>query len=225
MVSRLGGARTSTTVAQGGVVSRLVARAPRTSTTVGTTVVLAVATLLLAGCSSFSGTGELEYVQGDPQVTEIAPEDREDPVEITGESVQGDPIDLTDHRGEVVVVNVWGSWCTPCRAEMPMLVEAHDELDPDDTEFVGINIRETSRDNAAAFEREYDVPYPSIYDPGSETLLRFGRLAPSQPPSTMVLDRDGRVAALISGAIPSKRTLLGIVEDVAAEGDAGSGDG
>lgn len=177
--------------------------------------------LLLTGCSSFSGTGELEYVQGDPQVTQIAPGDREEPVEVSGESVQGDPIDFADHRGEVMVVNVWGSWCGPCRGEMPILVDAAAELDPDDTEFVGINIRETSRDNAAAFEREYDVPYPSIYDPGSETLLRFGTNTPSQPPSTMILDREGRVAAMFSGAVPSKQTLLEVVEDVAAEGDDG----
>jgi thiol-disulfide isomerase/thioredoxin len=190
-----------------------------------TTALLLLGALLLTGCSGFSGTGELEYVQGDPQVTEIAPDDREEPVAITGESVQGDPIDFADHRGEVLVVNVWGSWCPPCRAEMPMLVDAHDELAPDDTAFIGINIRETSRDNAAVFEREYDVPYPSVYDPGSETLLRFGRYAPSQPPSTLVLDREGRVAALISGAVPSKKTLVDIVEDVAAEGDAESADG
>lgn len=185
------------------------------------TVIVLLGALLLTGCSSFSGTGDLEYVQGDPQVTQIAPEDRDEPVEVSGESVQADPIDFADHRGEVMVVNVWGSWCPPCRSEMPILVEAAAEVDPEETEFVGINIRETSRDNAAAFEREYDVPYPSIYDPGSETLLRFGTHAPSIPPSTMILDREGRVAALISGEIPSKKTLLELVEDVAAEDSDG----
>jgi thiol-disulfide isomerase/thioredoxin len=204
------------------VVSRLVARAPRTSTTVGAAALL-VSMGALTGCSGFSGTGDLDYVQGEPQITQVEPKDREAPVEVSGDSVEEEPIDLADHRGEVVVVNVWGSWCPPCRAEMPMLVGAADELDPEQTEFVGINIRETSRDNAAAFEREYDVPYPSIYDPGSETLLRFGRYAPSQPPSTLVLDREGRVAALISGAVPSQRTLVDLVEDVAAEDGAEDG--
>ncbi|UMG93846.1 TlpA disulfide reductase family protein [Nocardioides sp. TF02-7] len=131
--------------------------------------------------------------------------------------MQGDPLDLADSRGEVVVVNVWWSLCGPCIEEMPMLVEAAAELPAADTEFVGINIRDLAPENAAAFERDRGVDYPSIYDPGSETLDAFGRYRPSGMPSTAVLDRDGRVAALISGAIPSKSTLVTIVEDLLDE--------
>lgn len=177
--------------------------------------------LFLAGCSNFQGTGDLEYVQGDGKITIVPPEDRLDPVEIAGETIQEEPLDFADHRGRVVVVNVWGSWCGPCRAEMPMLVQAHAELASEPVSFIGIDIREASRANGATFEREMGVDYPSLYDPGSETLLRFGRYAPYSPPSTLILDREGRVAALISGEIPSKKTLLDLVADVLAEDSDG----
>lgn len=95
-----------------------------------------------------------------------------------------------------------------------MLNDAAAELD--DVTFVGINIRE-SADNAAAFERAQDVPYPSISDAGGETLLEFGRFRPRMPPTTLVLDRQGRVAAIVSGRLPSTTTLTELVEEVAAE--------
>jgi thiol-disulfide isomerase/thioredoxin len=147
-------------------------------------------------------------------VLQVPVEDRQDPVEISGDSAAGDPVDVEDWRGEVVVVNVWGSWCTPCRKEAPLLVEADAELD---ARFVGIAIREPSQDSSLAFEREYGIEYPSIYDPGSEQLLAFGKYGPKATPSTYVLDREGRVAALISGEVPSLGTLRELVEEVAAE--------
>jgi len=169
------------------------------------------------------GTGDLDYVAGEGQVVQVAPEEREDPVEVSGDTVQGEPLDLTDLRGEVVVVNVWWSGCGPCIREMPMLVEAQQELAPDLVEFVGINIRDLSTDDAAAFERQVGVDYPSLHDPGSETLLGFGSYQPHATPSTLLLDRDGRVAALISGEIPSKGTLTELVEEIGAEGAEAGG--
>jgi hypothetical protein len=111
---------------------------------------------------------------------------------------------------------------------MPMLVEAEQQLDeehPDEVFFLGINIRDLAPENAAAFERDRGVDYPSLYDPGSESLLALGSYAPYAPPATLVLDREGRVASLINGAIPSKTTLTTIVEDTLAEGDGAEGDG
>jgi len=156
-------------------------------------------------------------VPGDGKVVEVAPGDREDPVDLSGETVQGDQLDLADLRGQVVVVNMWWSGCGPCRTEMPMLVDAEGELPADETEFVGINIRDLAPENAAAFERDLGVDYPSIYDPGSERLDAFGRYTPYAPPTTWVLDREGRVAALVNGPVPSKSTLTTVVEDVLAE--------
>jgi thiol-disulfide isomerase/thioredoxin len=169
------------------------------------------------------GTGDLDYVAGEGQVVQVAPAEREQPVEVSGETVQGEPLDLADLRGEVVVVNVWWSGCAPCIKEMPMLVQAEEELDPDLVEFVGINIRDASADNAAAFERQVGVDYPSLYDPGSEALLAFGSYQPLATPSTVLLDRDGRVAALITGEVPSKGTLTELVEEIGAEESGADG--
>ncbi|TIC89258.1 TlpA family protein disulfide reductase [Nocardioides sp. GY 10113] len=173
--------------------------------------------LLATGCSSVEGTEGKEYIAGDSQVVEVAEVDREEPVEVAGTTVAGDDLDLVDLRGQVVVVNVWWSGCGPCRTEMPMLVEAEQSLSadhPGQVSFVGINIRDAAPENAAAFERDRGVDYPSLYDPGSKTLLGFGRYAPYAPPATLVLDTDGRVAALINGPIPSRSTLTTLVEEL-----------
>ena len=169
----------------------------------------------LSGCTSLRGTNDGGYVPGEGGVIEIALDNREKAVEIDAETVEGGPLDLADLRGEVVVVNVWWSGCAPCRLEMPMLVEASEELD---AKFVGINTRDPSIASVRAFEEAAGVTYPSYYDPGGETLLAFGsRFSPRAMPSTLVLDREGRVAAVISGAIPSKTTLADLVEEIAAE--------
>lgn len=169
----------------------------------------------LAGCTSLQGTNDGGYVPGEGGVVEIAPPDREKAVEIEAETVDDGVLDLADYRGDVVVVNVWWSGCAPCRTEMPMLVEASQELD---AEFVGINTRDLSVEAVRAFEKKAGVTYASYYDPGGEALLAFGpRFSPRAMPTTLVLDREGRVAAVITGAIPSKTTLVDVVEEIAAE--------
>ncbi|MDQ6524682.1 TlpA disulfide reductase family protein [Nocardioides sp. LHD-245] len=183
---------------------------------------LLAALLVTTACSSVGGTGDLDYISGDGKVVSVKAADREDPVEISGTTIQDEALDLTDLRGKVVVLNVWWSGCGPCRTEMPMLVDADKEFaeeQPDQVAFVGINIRDLAPEDAAAFERDRGVDYPSLYDPGSETLRGLGRYVPPAMPATVVLDRSGRVAALINGPIPSKTTLTAVVEDTLAESD------
>jgi len=168
-------------------------------------------------CTDVNGTDGKDFVTSDGIVVEIPVQDRKGPVSVSGESLTGDQIDLTQLRGNPVVVNVWGAWCTECRAEAAMLVDASDEL-PAGTTMLGVDVRDSSKDNALAYERSFEVPYPSIYDAGSQTLLSFP--APFNPrdiPSTMVLDAQGRVAALVRGRLPSKLTLVDLVEKVAEE--------
>jgi thiol-disulfide isomerase/thioredoxin len=168
-------------------------------------------------CTDVNGTNGKDFVTSDGIVIEIPVKDRKGPVSVSGESLTGDQIDLARLRGSPVVVNVWGAWCTECRAEASMLVDASDEL-PAGTTMLGVDVRDSSKDNALAYERSFDVPYPSIYDSGSQTLLSFP--APFNPrdiPSTMVLDAEGRVAALVRGKLPSKLTLVDLVEKVASE--------
>jgi thiol-disulfide isomerase/thioredoxin len=179
--------------------------------------VLATTVATATACTSANGTEGKNYVGGDGIVKEVPAEDRQSPVEVSGETLAGDHLDLADLRGKVVVVNVWGAWCGECLKEAPMLVDAADEL-PSGTEMVGIDIRDLGRDQPLGFERSYGVPYPSIYDPGSKTLLSIpAPFNPRATPSTVVLDRTGRVAAVVSGVLPSKLTLVELVEKVADE--------
>ncbi|WP_248580178.1 TlpA disulfide reductase family protein [Nocardioides sp. InS609-2] len=173
--------------------------------------------LVLTGCNSMSGTGDKGYVTGDGRVEQVDPTDRDDPINLRGEDLDGNPVDLADQRGQVVVINVWGSWCPPCRAEMPDLVAAANESG-NAASYLGINIRDASADQSKAFVRNFEVPFPSIYSPDGKALLAFyGTLTPRSIPSTVVLDRKGRVAASIIGSIPSTQTLTDLVDEVAAE--------
>jgi thiol-disulfide isomerase/thioredoxin len=172
---------------------------------------------MLAGCSSLQGTGDKGYISGDGQITQYDADDRGDAIVLEGDSVSGEPINVADLRGEVLVVNVWWSGCGPCRAEMPMLVEAAAEV-KDDASFLGINTRDNSAAPARAFMENYGATYPSIYDPQGKALLAFsGEVSPQTVPTTLVLDKKGRVAATVRGPIPSKLTLVDLVQEVAAE--------
>jgi thiol-disulfide isomerase/thioredoxin len=173
---------------------------------------------LLAGCSGLQGTDD-DVATGNGAIVQVDPSDRQGPVEIAGSTLQGKPIDLADFRGRVVVLNVWGSWCAPCITEAPRLQEASENLD---AQFVGLSFKETSVDNGLGFERDHGITYPTIYDRGDK-ILALGRYAPTAPPTTYVLDRKGRVAALITGAVRSIATLEDLVDEVAAEDRPASG--
>jgi thiol-disulfide isomerase/thioredoxin len=178
---------------------------------------LALLTLVATGCSSLEGTGDKGYISQDGSVTQIPVEERGKPIDVTGEDLDGNTISFADLRGGVVVVNVWGAWCGPCSAEQPDLVEAANQTS-DVADYVGINIRDASMDNARSFVRSFDVPYPSIYDPDSKALLAFSEVMPVRsPPTTFVLDDEGRIAAAIFGALPSVGTLVDLVEDLDEE--------
>jgi thiol-disulfide isomerase/thioredoxin len=180
--------------------------------------VVAACLLALTGCSSLQGTGQKGYVSGNGQITEVAAGDRGKAIELAGDDLDGKAVSLDDLRGKVVVVNVWGAWCTDCRKEAPDLVKAAEGTASQDVAFVGIDARDPSKENARGYVRTFRIPFPSVYDPKGETLLRFhGTLTPNSVPSTVVLDRKGRVAASILGTLPSSTTLTSLVDKVVAE--------
>ncbi|MDT0183584.1 TlpA disulfide reductase family protein [Microbacterium sp. ARD31] len=147
----------------------------------------------------------------------MAAADREAPLELSGEDLEGNPVDLADLRGKPVVINVWWSECPPCRVEQPDLNEAAAELG-DRVAFLGVNIRDSSAEKGLAFTRNFDVTYPSLYSPDGSALLSFaGTLNPRSIPSTVVLDDEGRVAASVQGRIPTTQTLLSLVDVVLDE--------
>ncbi len=185
-----------------------------------TSALLAAALLVgasLSGCSSKAGSsGGQGFVAGNGIIKTLPAAQRKMPGEVSGESLDGKPLALSDYRGKVVVLNVWGSWCGPCRAEAPMLSAAARDLAAKGVQFLGINSRNPERAAPRAFVRRYDVPYPSIYDPDGRTLLAFrGTLPPNAIPSTVVIDRRGRVAASVLGEV-TRTTLYDLVEEVSS---------
>ena len=182
-------------------------------------VALVLATLVLAGCSGSggqSGAPDKGYISGDGTVTLMSPAERADPRSFAGTTLAGEPFDVADHRGEVVVVNVWGSWCPPCIAEAPALERVWEQTRSQDVQFVGVNTRDQNA-AARAHERRFQISYPSIDDDSGRVLLAFrGTLPPVAIPSTVVLDRQGRVAARVLGQVGAA-TLRGVVDDVLAE--------
>ncbi len=181
------------------------------------------ALLLLAGCSQSSGQtpggddtdqGAIGFTVGDGTVTIVPPESRVEAPVLEGPSLADDAKRLSteQYAGRIVVVNVWGSWCAPCRHEAPALVDAAKRLG-DDVQFLGLNTRDLTTTPARAFVRRFGIPYPNIFDPDGALLLGFGQLPPKAIPSTIVIDAEGRVAARVIGEVDAN-TLVGIVEDV-----------
>ncbi|WUJ29923.1 TlpA family protein disulfide reductase [Streptomyces sp. NBC_00388] len=123
---------------------------------------------------------------------------RDDAPHLSGRTLEGDALDVSSaYEGKIVVVNVWSSWCPPCRAEAGSLERVAKELKPQGVEFVGINTRDASTGPAKTFEKSYGLTYPNLYDPAGKLVLRFpaGSLSPQAIPSTLVIDRHGKIAA------------------------------
>jgi thiol-disulfide isomerase/thioredoxin len=158
------------------------------------------------------------FVSGSGAVTIIAPDDRGEPVVLSGQKVGGGELDVAALRGKVVLLNVWGSWCAPCRKEAPYLQAAWDQTRKlGDVQFVGLNTRDDAAGAAEAFERRFGITYPSLRDnDGSLQLVFRATLPPRAIPSTIVLDRQGRVAARIIGE-GSRGTFVSLVDQIRSE--------
>lgn len=169
---------------------------------------------LVAGCgSSQSGTGG--FVAGDGSLTVLPVDRRTAAPVIDGTSLEGDPWSSESAAGKVIVYNVWGSWCSPCRSEAPALASASRRLSGVAV-FVGLNTRDYGKAAPQAFVRAFDIPYVNLFDPDGALLLRFsGQLPPNAIPVTLVVDPEGRVAARIIGET-TEATLVGLVDEVAA---------
>jgi len=185
---------------------------------------LAVVGVLAAGCADQVDAGqpvvgnvaEQGYVSGDGTTTIVAESERKPAPELTGTTLDGEPFALSDHLGEVVVLNVWASWCAPCRAEADDIQGVWDEVQPKGVQFVGLNTRD-SQASADAFVDRFGVTYPSVVDTdGSRQLLFHETLPPAAIPSTIVIDRQGRVAGRAIGEVDRSR-LLGMIEPILAE--------
>jgi len=178
------------------------------------------AVLALAGCSGESATADgpttpqLKIVDAGEDGL-IAEGDRPPAPTLAGSTLEDEPLDVSDYRGSVVVLNFWASWCPPCRAEAANLIEVAETTRDSGVQFIGVNVK-NAKDEAIAFERKQGVPYPSLHDQPGVLLTRFRTLVPQVPPTTLLLDRQGRIAGRFIGGVTT-RELLGPVQALAAE--------
>ncbi len=180
---------------------------------------LTAAAVLVGGCGGISsGRADGGYVRSDIGITVVPESDRVPAPPVAGETVDGGEVALADLAGNPVVLNVWFADCPPCRQEADDLVAAERRLAPEGVSFLGVNIRDDA-DGAAAFQRAFDIGWPSIFDPSSSQLLGFRDSLPSAAvPTTWVIDSEGRVAARVVDEITSPTTLVDLVDEVESGG-------
>lgn len=158
------------------------------------------------------------YVAGQFRVVEIPEADRGEPIDFSGTTESGTAVSSADYAGEVLVVNFWYAGCGPCRAEAKYLEQVAQEYEGDGAQFLGLNIYDQP-ETAASFAKTYSVSYPSLIAIDDAPLkLAFAAAAPlSATPVTLVLDREGRVAARIISQLEDASILSTIVRETLAE--------
>ncbi len=184
-----------------------------------------VAAVALAGCTADDPLAELYrsgsgqgFISGDGAYTVIAQDDRAAPIEFEGVIESGETVSSDDYRGDVLVVNFWYAGCPPCRLEAPDLEAFAQQFASDGVQFLGVNILDQAP-TALSFAAEFGVTYPSILDvnDGKVRLAFAGQVAPNAVPTTLVLDREGRVAARIAGLVSEPSVLRSMITDTLAE--------
>ncbi|QIG39729.1 TlpA family protein disulfide reductase [Microbacterium sp. 4R-513] len=158
------------------------------------------------------------FIAGDSRVVEIEPADRGEPVDFSGSTEAGETVTSADYEGGVLVVNFWYAACGPCRAEAPLLEEAAASFQGQDVAFLGVNTSD-SAEAAAAFAQNYDVTYPSLIaaEDGAIKLAFAERTPINATPTTLVLDKQGRVAARIIGQLLDASILETLVRETLEE--------
>jgi peroxiredoxin len=179
-------------------------------------LVLLLAAVALTGCASGQGTavdvnngGEFRFVAGTTAGEVIPVAERASAPEFTGTLLDGAAFSSTDLAGDVAVLNFWGSWCAPCRVETPEFQEVYTEVADSGVQFLGLNVKDQEQ-FAQAFVDSKGITFPSLFDPKGEVALAFRDYPASAIPSTIVLDRESRVAAVYTGEVRQDdlRTVL-----------------
>lgn len=188
-----------------------------------------MAAVLLAGCSTGDdavaqgGTFEFVAPGGKTDITYDPPSSRGTPGPLSGPDLMDTSrtLSLDDFAGEVVVINVWGQWCGPCRAEITELQKVYDATRDEGVAFLGIDVRDNDIQAPRDFITDREITFPSIYDPAMRTMIAFGGRYPATViPSTVVLDREHRVAAVFLRELLAQ-DLLPVVQRLAAEPNPG----
>jgi thiol-disulfide isomerase/thioredoxin len=135
---------------------------------------------------------------------------------VSGTDLDGHPLALSSFAGKVIVLNFWASWCPPCRSEAPALEQVYTDTRASGVQFVGVDIRENGVSDGVHFESTHHIDYPSFSDQASRIALAFRRTGVETPPTTIVIDRQGRIAARGLGQMTYTQ-LLSVVQQVAAQ--------
>jgi thiol-disulfide isomerase/thioredoxin len=183
-------------------------------------IAAALAALLLAGCSATKDAvatgGDFQFVApgGQTTIRYDPPESRGTVRGISGDSLlhDGATVGLDDYAGKVVIVNIWGSWCGPCREEMPGLQFVQEQTG---AAVLGVDVRD-ERQAAADFVRDRGVTFDSIFDPPGRVLARLSGYPRNTVPSTLVLDQQHRVAAVFLTVVRVPE-LMPLVQRLQAE--------
>jgi thiol-disulfide isomerase/thioredoxin len=173
-------------------------------------LIFVLSCLLLSACAtpnaSIQNSDEAGFISGDGTATFLKIEDRKSAPELIALDFNGKEIDLKNYKNKVVVLNVWGSWCGPCRKEAKELQELYVKNKNSGVEFIGINIRD-SKVSAEKFITNFGITYPNIFDRDGVKLLGFKDTLPANAiPSTVLVDKNGKVAARQLG--PIERALI-----------------
>jgi len=183
-------------------------RAPfrRGRTPIGVSI-LAVTGLILVACGQAQGSagasGEFDFTGPTPSGEVVPVEERSVAPEFSGELLDGSAFDSSSLAGDIVVLNFWGSWCAPCRIETPEFQMVYEEVGAEGVQFLGVDVKD-ERQLAIAFYADKGVEYPSLFDPRGEVALAFRGFPANAVPSTILIDRDGRVAAVYTAAVAAE---------------------
>ena len=184
---------------------------------------MAVLLLVVTGCTTGKDAvvtgGSFNFVSpgGKVDITyDVA--DRQQSPTLSGDDLmnEGKQLSIADFPGKVIVLNLWGQWCGPCRVEAPEMQKVYDQTKASGVQVVGIDLRDNDRAPAQDFMRDRKLTYPSIYDPSGRTLLQLSGYPRNIIPSTIVLDKQHRVAAVFLRDLLAS-DLLPVVQRLAAE--------
>ncbi|KQO09917.1 hypothetical protein ASF06_06635 [Agreia sp. Leaf244] len=196
---------------------------PRWRSRASATLGLVLALSLLTACSNdsladqYTAGDNKGYIAGDGSVLEIQEDERGEPIVFSGTGENGEPITSAGYTGDVLVVNFWYAACAPCRLEAPDLEDTYQKVKDQGVEFLGVNVRDQAA-TAKEFSATFGVSYPSIIDINGDAQLSFaGDVAPNAVPTTLILDREGRVAARILGRVLEVSILESLIDGVLQE--------